>query len=76
MMIKAARKLVNYQTSKLVFAALLWVGGSTLFGLGFGIAFFGDPAPWKGAAAFGLWGLSTLLVAGALRLAGFWKKEE
>ena len=59
-----------------VAAALLWVGGSAVFGWGFGLAFFGDPAAWKGAAAFALWGVSTLLVAGALRLAGFWRKGE
>ena len=64
------------QLGKLAAAALLWVAGCAIFGWGFGLAFFGDPAAWKGAAAFALWGLSTLLVAGALRLAGFWRKGE
>ena len=74
-MIKDANSIVRYyRAGKLAAAILLWVGGSTLFGWGFGLAFLSDPAPWKGAATFALWGLSTVLVAGALRLAGFWRK--
>lgn len=53
-------------------AALLWVGGSALFGWGFGLAFFADPAPWKAAACFALWAVSGLMVGGAARLAGVW----
>lgn len=76
-MTRDANRAARYaRIGKLAAAGLLWVGGSGLFGWGFGIAFFGDPAPWKGAAAFALWGCSTLLVAGALRLAGFWRKED
>ena len=56
-----------------VAAALLWVGGMALFGWGFGIGFLADPAPWKGAAAFACWGVSSLMLLGALRLAGLWK---
>mgnify|MGYP001588352919 CR=1 FL=1 len=59
-----------------VAAALLWVGGSTVFGLGFGIGFLGEPAPWKGAAAFACWGVSSLMLLGAARLAGIWKRSD
>ena len=77
MTIRDASRSARYaRVGTLAAAGLLWVGGSALFGWGFGIAFLGDPAPWKGAAAFALWGCSTLLIAGALRLAGFWRKEE
>ena len=53
-------------------AGLLWIGGFAAFGWGFGIAFFGDPAAWKGAAAFALWAVSTVMIGAAVRLAGFW----
>ena len=72
---KAVSRVLTRSVIRWAAAGLLWVGGSALFGWGFGLAFLSDPAPWKGAAAFGLWGLSTLFVAGALRLAGFWRKE-
>jgi hypothetical protein len=75
-MIRDAKRAARYaRIGKLAAAGLLWVGGSALFGWGFGIAFFGDPAPWKGAAAFALWAVSTLMIGGALRVAGLWKGE-
>lgn len=54
---------------RLVGASLAWLTSWTLFGWGFGIAFLGDPAPWKGAVAFACWGASSILAIIALRLA-------
>ena len=70
---KGANSQATYYRA--VAAALLWVGGMALFGWGFGIAFFGEPAAWKGAAAFACWGVSSLMLLGALRLAGLWRGE-
>ena len=72
----ASRRASYARVGKLAAAGVLWLGGFAAVGWGFGIAFLGDPAPWKGAVAFALWGCSTLLIAGALRLAGFWRKGE
>ena len=72
---KAVSRVLTRSVIRWAAAGFLWVGGSALFGWGFGIAFFGDPAPWKGAAAFALWAVSTLLIGGAMRLAGLWKGE-
>lgn len=65
-------RMLTRGANRLAGAALLWVGGSALFGWGFGIAFFGDPAAWKGAACFALWAVSALMIGGAARLSGLW----
>ena len=76
-MTKDASRRVRYaRVVTLAAAGVLWMGGSALFGWGFGIAFLGDPAPWKGAAAFALWGASSLMLGGALKLAGILTRKE
>ena len=75
-MMKAVSRVLTRSVIRWVAAGFLWVGGSAVFGWGFGLAFLSDPAPWKGAAAFALWAVSALMVGGAVRLSGIWKPSQ